>query len=170
MLSSRRSRIEIPNDIVDDELPRMNATFDLIVGKLAEISEGQVRRLPCVAQKREIMSNRLISRPRKLCDNPESGVIEMTLAAGIDLKFLMKRDILHEIENQYGKVLTYGWLHDFMPRHRDEIPCATIRPREDCRLHIPGLVLEQYLACVQRYVARINPGLVSNIEEAGCSD
>jgi hypothetical protein len=75
-----------------------------------------------------IVVSRRIRRPRKLNDDQENGVIDMILVIAKDFKFVSKRESLDEIENRYGKVLTDGWLHEFLLRNQDQITCATIHP------------------------------------------
>jgi hypothetical protein len=143
---------------------------DRKLSEVYEISEGHIRRLRCVARKKEEMPDRPVGRPCKLTDEQERDVVERILAAANDQKFLTKREVLDEIENRYGKVLTYGWLHHFLARHEDKIGCATVHPQEDPRLQIPRTFLEQYLTLVGEHVVGVNSRLVFNIDETGCSD
>jgi hypothetical protein len=57
-----------------------------------------------------------------------------------------------------------------LTRHQDEIATATVQPQEDSRLSIPRQFLEQYLALLRDHVVGLNPHLVCNLEETGCSD
>jgi hypothetical protein len=126
--------------------------------------------LRCIARKTEIIASRPIGRPCKLDDDQENEVIKMTLAAAKDLMFLTKHEVLDEIENRDGKILTYGWLYDFMLRHQNQIACVTVYRQENPCLQIPRLFLDQYFALVQEHVIGINYRLVDNYDEKQYSD
>jgi hypothetical protein len=72
---------------------------DRKLAEIYEISEGHVKQLHCVAREKAIIASRPIDRPRKFDEGQETDMIEMTLAAPTDLKFLWKREIVDEIEN-----------------------------------------------------------------------
>jgi hypothetical protein len=114
-----------------------------------QISKGRVRRIRCVARKKHL--NQPIDRPHKLTDDQEREVIEMLLTTVNEPNFPNKREVLNEIENRYHKVLTYGWIREFLRHHQDAIAYVTVRSQEDPRLQIPPQFLEQYLAFVQEH-------------------
>jgi hypothetical protein len=124
---------------------------DKKLATIYQISEGHSRWIRCIARKREEYSSQAIGRSHKLPDDHEREVMEMILTAANDLNFPARHELLDEIENRYHKVLTYGWIHEFLRRHQDEITYLTVRPLEDPRLQIPRQFLEQYLALVHEH-------------------
>jgi transposase len=141
--------------------------------KLAEIyqiSEGHVRRIRCAARKKEEKKPQPVGRPRKLSEDQEKEILDWILDLGSSLRYPTKREVLDEIENRYGKALSYGWLHDFLGRYREEVACTKVFPQEDPRLEVPRAFLEQYLALIHEHVLGLTPRLVYNIDETGSSD
>jgi hypothetical protein len=120
-----------------------------------QISERHVQRIPRVVRKREEHPNHPIARPHKFTDDQEREVIEIILTAANDLNFPTKREMPDEIENWHHKVMTYGWIHEFLRWHQDAIASVTVRPQEDPRLQIPHQFLEQYLVLVQKHTVGV---------------
>jgi hypothetical protein len=143
---------------------------DKKLAAISQIPEGHVWHIRCTARKIKERSSQSIGRPHKFTDDQERAVIEMVLTAANTPNFPTKCEILDEIENRYHIVLTYGWIHEFLTRYQNEIAYVTVGPQEDPCLQIRYQFLEQYLALVQEHVVGVNPRLVYNINETGCSD
>jgi hypothetical protein len=85
-------------------------------------------------------------------------------------QFPAKCGLLAEAQRYYGKILAYGWVQTFLARHTEEITRRTIRPQENLRFQVPQQFLNDYLDLIRFHITGMNPRLVDNIDETGCSD
>jgi hypothetical protein len=143
---------------------------DKVLADIYAISLGNVRKIRCNARRRELNPSHRTGRPAALSEDQEVEIVQNLLRRASEGLFMKKSELLDEIERVYGKVLTFGWIHRFVTRHQDEIATGTVYPQEDPRLQIPRHFLDDYLALLREHVAGLNPHLVYNLDETGCSD
>jgi hypothetical protein len=74
------------------------------------------------------------------------------------------------VEQNFGKILTYGWLRAFLDRRRSQVTRAIIHPQEHARLQVPRCRLDSYVQLIKNYVPKIPAELIFNIDEAGWTD
>jgi DNA-binding NarL/FixJ family response regulator len=110
---------------------------DKILAEIYEISLGNVKKIRCNAHRRQQDPSPRLGRPPALTDDQEAEIVQRLIRRASEGIFLKKDELLDEIEDVYGKVLTFGWVHRFLTRHQHETATATVDPQEDPRLQIP---------------------------------
>jgi hypothetical protein len=74
------------------------------------------------------------------------------------------------MEQNFGKILTYGWLRTFLDRHRSQVRRAVVHPQEYVRLQVSSCWLDSYIQFIKNYVPKIPAELIFNLDETGLSD
>jgi hypothetical protein len=67
-------------------------------------------------------------------------------------------------------MLTKGWVHAFLGRHRDDVHVCRSLPQEDTRFMTPREYLEQYIQMIKDFIHGKASGLVFNLDEVGSAD
>jgi hypothetical protein len=87
-----------------------------------------------------------------------------------DGNFVTQRDILSFAKSEFGKCLTYGWVHCFLARNASHVCQSTVSPQERTQLHVSQSYLDQYLALIKEWVSLVPTELMFSIDECGFSD
>jgi hypothetical protein len=76
--------------------------------------------------------------------------------------------MLNYVEERFNRILTYGWMKQFLDRHKSEVSGVTVAPKEKIRLEVPCCYLDEYL--IKKIVSIVPIGLLFNLYETGLSD
>jgi hypothetical protein len=85
-------------------------------------------------------------------------------------KCLTKSELLSEVEEWYGKILTYGWVNRFVARHRISIADGKIYRQENPRREVSKEFVDRCFVIVRDEIVGLNPHLVFNGDETGTGD
>jgi hypothetical protein len=114
-----------------------------------DISVGTVRKIHCVADRRREAEIGRGARPPALASEQEAEIIDRLLHDASEGKFLTKGELLNEVEERYGKILTCVWVNRFVARNHDAIADSKVYPHENPRREVPREFLDRYLAIVR---------------------
>jgi hypothetical protein len=109
-------------------------------------------------------------RPTALEPNEEKTVIRFIEAEHANGSLITQRDMLNSVESEFGKRLTYRWMHNCLVRRADRVCRAIIPPQEKPRIEFPQLVLDKYLVLIKEYIPLVLTELNFNIDECGFSN
>jgi hypothetical protein len=135
-----------------------------------QITSGHTRWILAMARKKYEVGSWRIGTPPSLPNDQAQELVQLMLDWMIQRQFMTKGQLFDSIEISYNKVLTYGWIHQFMERHRDVIYDATVRPQEETRLQIIRVFLNQHLELIKQQIVGVNSPLIYNIDGTGCCD
>jgi hypothetical protein len=131
------------------------------LARVFEISEGNVRKIRCLARQRDDDTTGRPGRPPLMTDDQEAAMVEGLIARASQRIFLTTGELLNEVEQMFGKLLTYGWVNRFLTRHRDQLEAGTVDPQEDPRLEIPRVFLNQYLDLMSEQIVGLSTSIFS---------
>jgi hypothetical protein len=81
-----------------------------------------------------------------------------------------QRDVLNYVEERFNKTLTYGWVTQFLDRHKREVSVVRVAPQEKVRLEVVRCFLEEYLTLIKKIVPIVPTELLFNLDEKGLSE
>jgi hypothetical protein len=76
--------------------------------------------------------------------------------------FTTRRDVLNFVESEFGKSVTYRWVHSFLVRNKSRVCHAIVSPQEQMRLQVPRAFSDQYLALIKEWLPFAPAELIFN--------
>jgi hypothetical protein len=96
-----------------------------------------------------------LHRPTALKPDEENAVIRLIEAGHVSGNFVIQRDVLNVGESEFGKCLTYGWIHNFLVRHAQRVCRAVVSPQKKPHLAVLQRFFERYVALIQEYIPSV---------------
>lgn len=116
------------------------------------------------------MDPKPLGRHAALDDEIENQLIRMLIEKSDNSQGLTQRELLNFINENYNKILTRGWVNNFLLRHSDEIKSVRSFPQEDQRMLIPREFLKEHLLNLYKIFHKRVAELVFNLDELGYSE
>jgi hypothetical protein len=116
-----------------------------IVGQVFEIHEAHIWKIRSKVQKTAQPGHCLFA----LSSEQEGAIVTLIKRGYSDENFITQRDLLNFAQSEFGKCLTYGWIHCFLVRNASCMCQSTFFPQGQTRLHVPQPSLDQYLALIK---------------------
>jgi hypothetical protein len=104
--------------MVDEYLVLMNSKM---LADVYDTSVGNVNKIRCVAARRLEAEVGRARRSPAITSKQEAEIVDCLLHCASEGKFFTKSELLNEVEERQGKILTYGWVNRFIARDRDAI-------------------------------------------------
>jgi hypothetical protein len=136
------------------------------VARVFEIHEDQVWKIQSKARKKL----RTLDRGLALVPEQEDVVVALIETGYHQGNCTTRRDVLNFVESEFGKCLTYRWMHSFLARNEFRVCHAIVSPQEQTRCQVPLAFLDQYMALIKEWLPLAPGELIFNIDECGCSD
>jgi hypothetical protein len=86
------------------------------LANIHQITVDHVKRLCSMARKRAKADSPRMGLPPILTEHQEYDLVQVNLEAATNRKCLRKGEVLDDVEQRYGKALTYGWINAFLAR------------------------------------------------------
>jgi hypothetical protein len=94
-------------------------------------------------------------RPLTLDSHQEENVVHFIQDRFDSGNYVPQREVLNYVDQNFGKILTYGWSRIFLDRHRSQVTRAIVHPQEHVRLQVPRCRLDSYIQLIKKYVPKI---------------
>jgi hypothetical protein len=135
-----------------------------------QISSGRVRSLVSTAPKRDFDHPTPAGHPIALKSAEEERLIWEIVCDAHHGKIMTKSQLLGCVYKLFNKRLTFGWVDEFLVRQAHAIISSAISPQENSRREVPRDFPDEYITLIKTHLVSMDPGLVYNIDETGCSD
>jgi hypothetical protein len=103
-------------------------------------------------------------------EGSEAEILEWIEAQAEKCNPATRTNFCQHCQSKCSVTISRGWVDSFILRNRDELAETKSKPREDARLEVLRIFLNETLGCLGEYVREMKAELVFNLDEVGVSE
>jgi hypothetical protein len=114
------------------------------ISDIAKIFNIQYHHVSLIRRKAHLKKKHS-DRPLTLDSHQEENVVHFIQDSFDSGNYVTQSEVLNYMEQNFGKILTYGWLRTFLDRHRSQVTRTIVHPQEHARLQVPRCRLDSHI-------------------------